>query len=256
MKKYVLFIISILIILFVLPLFLQDPNFINIENSLEGFSLNHILGTDQLGRDVLSRCIFGARNSFLISISVSILSVIVGFLIGVLALSSKIVDELLMRLMDSLKAIPALLFASLLSITIGKNPIVLVVAMSTAFIPQCARLVRSEGRNQIESQHYLAGISLGHDEKFYRFIITFRHSKSVLVNQIPFIFSAAIILEATLSFIGAGLSEEIPTLGSVIQDSRDLLMTKPHLIVIPVIIILFFTLSFSLLGEKLKKRRY
>lgn len=256
MKKYVLFIISILIILFVLPLFLQDPNFINIENSLEGFSLNHILGTDQLGRDVLSRCIFGARNSFLISISVSILSVIVGFLIGVLALSSKIVDELLMRLMDSLKAIPALLFASLLSITIGKNPIVLVVAMSTVFIPQCARLVRSEGRNQIESQHYLAGISLGHDEKFYRFIITFRHSKSVLVNQIPFIFSAAIILEATLSFIGAGLSEEIPTLGSVIQDSRDLLMTKPHLIVIPVIIILFFTLSFSLLGEKLKKRRY
>lgn len=256
MKKYVLFIISILIILFVLPLFLQDPNFINIENSLEGFSLNHILGTDQLGRDVLSRCIFGARNSFLISISVSILSVIVGFLIGVLALSSKIVDELLMRLMDSLKAIPALLFASLLSITIGKNPIVLVVAMSTAFIPQCARLVRSEGRNQIESQHYLAGISLGHDEKFYRFIITFRHSKSVLVNQIPFIFSAAIILEATLSFIGAGLSEEIPTLGSVIQDSRSFLIVKPYLIVLPVVIILFFTLSFSLLGEKLKKRRY
>lgn len=256
MKKYVLFIISILIILFVLPLFLQDPNFINIENSLEGFSLNHILGTDQLGRDVLSRCIFGARNSFLISISVSILSVIVGFLIGVLALSSKIVDELLMRRMDSLKAIPALLFASLLSITIGKNPIVLVVAMSTAFIPQCARLVRSEGRNQIESQHYLAGISLGHDEKFYRFIITFRHSKSVLVNQIPFIFSAAIILEATLSFIGAGLSEEIPTLGSVIQDSRSFLIVKPYLIVLPVVIILFFTLSFSLLGEKLKKRRY
>ena len=255
MKKYLFFIISFLIIIFVLPLFLQDPNSMNIEESLEGFSSYHILGTDQLGRDVLARCITGAKNSFLISISVSILSVLVGFLIGVLALSSRIVDELLMRLMVSLKAIPALLFASLLSVTIGKNPIVLVTAMSTAFIPQCARLVRSEGRNQIESQHYLAGLSLGHDERFYRFIITFRHSKAVLVNQIPFIFSSSIILEATLSFIGAGLNEKAPTLGSVIHDSRDLLMTKPHLIMIPVIIILFFTLSFSILGEKLKKKR-
>ena len=256
MKRLTTIIILFLLILFILPLFLQDPNKVNILESLDSISIKHLLGTDQLGRDVLARCIVGSRNSFLISISVSIFSIIIGFAIGVLSLSSKVVDEILMRLMDSLKAIPAILFASLLSVTVGKNPIVLVIAMSTAFIPQCARLVRSEGKNQIESQHYLAGLSLGHDERFYRFTITFRHSIPVLVNQIPFIFSAAIILEATLSFIGAGLSEEIPTLGSVIQDSRSFLIVKPYLIVLPVVIILFFTLSFSLLGEKLKKRRY
>lgn len=256
MKKSIITLLIIFLSLFLLPLFLKDPNLMNIEESLQGFSINHLLGTDQLGRDYLSRCIVGGRNSLLISLAVTLASILIGFLIGALSLASKLVDEILMRLMDALKGIPALLFASLLSVTIGRSPIILALAMSTAFIPQCARLVRSEGKNQIKSLHYLAGLAMGHDERFYRFSITFRHSIPVLVNQIPFIFSSSIILEATLSFIGAGLSEDIPTLGGVIQSSRDLLMTKPHMILCPVIIILFFTLSFSLLGEKLKNKRY
>lgn len=256
MKKVLIALTFILLLLIITPIILPSPNLMDIDNSLSGPSLKHILGTDSLGRDLFSRCINGARNSFFISFSVALLSTICGFIIGSLSLTSKILDEVLMRLMDSIKALPAILFASLLIVTIGKSAILLVLSLSTAFIPQCARLVRSEGKMQLQSEYYLAGLSLGHDERYYKVILVFRHTLMMLINQIPFIFSSSVILEATLSFIGAGLDETSPTLGGVIQESRAFLLTRPYMIVFPIFLILIFTLTFSFLGERIKKIRH
>ncbi len=256
MKKVLIALTLILFLLIITPIFLPSPNLMDIDNSLSLPSLEHILGTDSLGRDLFSRCINGARNSFFISFSVALLSTVCGFIIGSLSLFSKILDEVLMRLMDSIKALPAILFASLLIVTVGKSTPLLVLSLSTAFIPQCARLVRSEGKMQLQSEYYLAGLSLGHDEKYYKIIIVFRHTLMMLINQIPFIFSSSVILEATLSFIGAGLDETSPTLGGVIQESRGFLLTRPYMIVFPILLILIFTLTFSFLGERIKKIRH
>ncbi|MGN0906214.1 MAG: ABC transporter permease [Bullifex sp.] len=241
----------ILLFVLVLPFFPGDPNEMDLASVLSSPSSEHLLGTDALGRDVLSRLCVGARNSLLIAGSAAILSALIGFLAGTLSLTSKCADEILMRTADAVKALPAVLFASLLMVTSGGGVWTLILVMTAVFTPQCARLVRSEGRKQLASGYFEAAIVTGIRPVKTMLKTVMRHTLPLLRTQLPFIFSAACILEATLSFIGAGVSPEVPTLGQLLSEGRSVFITHPRLVLLPLCILIFFTFCFSLQWKKM-----
>ena len=241
----------IVIIIFISPLFLPDPGEMDMNLVLAGCTHEHLLGTDALGRDLLSRAVAAGRNSLIIAGTSAFLASSLGFLIGTVSLTSKVLDEVLMRCTDAVKALPAVLLSSLLMVTSGGGVLTLVIVMSAVFMPQCARLVRSEGRKQLASGYFEAAIVSGLIPGIAMIRTVMRHTLPLLKAQIPFIFSSACILESTLSFIGAGVSAETPTLGQMISDGRTVFITHPRLVLIPLGMLIFFTLCFSLQWKKM-----
>ena len=137
------FISIIIIIVLSAPFFLPDPNEMDMAAILSLPGPEHLLGTDSLGRDMLSRLASGSRNSVVIAGSVTVFSLLLGLLGGTVSLTSKVADEVIMRTMDALRALPAILLASLMMVSLKGGLWTLVIVLTTVFVPQCARLVRS-----------------------------------------------------------------------------------------------------------------
>lgn len=249
------FVSIIIIIVLVAPFFLSDPNEMDMSSILSPPGSVHLLGTDSLGRDMLSRLVSGSRNSVVIAGSVTVLSLFLGLLGGTVSLTSKVADEVIMRTMDALRALPAILLASLMMASCKGGLWTLVIVLTTVFVPQCARLVRSEGRKQLASGYHEAAIVTGLRQPWAMIRLVIRHALPLLKAQVPFIFSSACILESTLSFIGAGVSASTPTLGQMISEGRGVFMTHPRIVLLPLALLIFFTLCFSLQWKELHPDR-
>ncbi len=234
------------------PLIAGDPMHLTPTDRLLPPSTKHWFGTDQLGRDVYARAIFGARVSLLVGVSVSVLSVSGGLAIGLAAGYWRRVDVFVMRFMDGLMAIPAILLAIAMVSLNQASVLIVVVAISIPEIPRAVRLVRSVVLTVREMPYIEAAVSGGSRGRK----IVLRHilpgTVAPLIVQATYIAASAILIEAGLSFLGAGVPPEIPTWGNMIASSRLFVARAPWTIFAPGLLLALVVLAVNLLGDGLR----
>jgi len=233
----------------------HDPNAQDLAANLAAPSLEHPLGCDKLGRDQLSRLIYGGRVSLTVGVSSVIASVSIGLLIGAIAgYAGGAVDFWLMRLVDVLLAFPGMLLAIALAAVFGPGLPNVVLALSLVGWTGYARLVRGEVLTIRERDHVEAAVALGVAGPS----ILLRHVLPLVVAplavQATFGVASAIVGEASLSFLGLGVQAPTPSWGSMINDGRSFLLVAPHLTIYPGVAILLVVVGVHSLGDRLRDR--
>jgi len=222
--------------------------------TLEGETLQHrfLMGSDSFGRDVYSRVVYGTRVSLLVGISTAVVALALGILFGLVAGFLRRVDGVLMRVMDGLMAIPAILIAIALVAMWRGSLLTVVVAIAIPEIPRVTRLVRSLVLSIREEPYVEAAVSLGTPT----WLIMGRHilpnTVAPLVVQGTFICASGILTEAILSFLGVGLPPEIPTWGNVMAEGRAQFNEYPHNIFFPGVFLALTVLAVNILGDGLR----
>lgn len=229
-----------------------DPTAIAPALRLKPPSPEHLLGTDAYGRDIYSRILYGSRVSLAVGTGATLFSIAIGLVIGVVAGYFRLLDAVIMRIMDGLMAIPGILLAiALISLT-GASVVTVLVAITVPEIPRVVRLVRSVILDVRNEAFVEAAITLGSPMRR----ILLRHmvpsTVAPLIVQGTFVFAAAILTEATLSFLGAGLPSEIPSWGNMMADGRMYFQLIPGLVLYPGLVLALTLLSVNVLGDVLR----
>jgi peptide/nickel transport system permease protein len=223
-------------------------------NSFDGDVIPHwfIMGTDSLGRDIWSRALYGARVSITVGIAVALLALVLGLCVGLTAGYFRRIDGIVMRLMDGVMAIPAILFAVSLVALFGGTLLMVIVAIAVPEIPRVARLVRSVVLSLREEPYVEAAIAL--DTPTWKILI--RHilpnAIAPLIIQGTYVCASAILVEAILSFLGVGLPAELPTWGNIMAEGRSQFNQFPHNVLFPGIFLALTVLSVNVLGDGLR----
>ncbi|MCU4181583.1 ABC transporter permease [Bosea sp. BH3] len=238
----------------VAPLIAGDPMLKLPNRRLRPPSPELWFGTDHLGQDVFARVVYGARVSLIVGFSVAAISVLVGLTIGLFAGYYRWFDNVVMRLMDGLMAIPAILLA-IAMVALNQGSIAIVVAaISIPELPRVVRLVRSIVLSVKELPFVEAARACG--ARTPR--ILFRHimpsTIAPLIVQATYICASAILVEASLSFLGAGVPPEVPSWGNMIASSRLYLARAPWTIFCPAVALALVVLAVNLLGDGLRDR--
>jgi len=233
-------------------LFTVDPLAINPVARLRPPSSRHWFGTDMYGRDIWSRVIYGARVSLIVGFSVALISISVGLAVGLLSGYLRRVDAILMRLMDGLMAIPAILLAIALMALTRPNVRNVIFAITVAEIPRVVRLVRSLVLSLREEIYVQAAIAAGGRLS----VILFRHIlpniAAPLLVQGTYVFAAAILIEAALSFLGAGTPPDVPSWGNMIAEGRNFFLVAGWLVLVPGLFLSVTVLAVNLIGDGLR----
>jgi peptide/nickel transport system permease protein len=242
----------ILIALFAPYLHTVDPTFIDTRVRLRPPSSGFWFGTDAFGRDVYSRVVYGTRISLIVGLVVAFVSILIGTIIGVVSGYLRWLDSVIMRVMDGLMAIPGILLAvSLISLS-GSSIRTVIIAIAIPEIPRVVRLVRGVVLTVREEPYIEAAIGLGTPD----YLILVRHiipnTFAPLMVQATYTCAAAILLEAILSFLGAGISPEIPTWGNIIAEGRIYFQLLPHIIFFPGFMLSLTVLTVNLFGDGLR----
>lgn len=227
-----------------------DPAAQDLTNRLQGMSWAHPFGTDQLGRDVLSRMIYGARISLCIGIFPTLISMILGTVLGLISgYLGKTADFIIMRLADITMAFPSLLLAMVVMYTLGNGIINIFLALTIVSWAGTARVVRSQTLSLREKEYVEAARSMGVGS----FKIMFRH---ILPNCLPSLIvlftlniPGSILSESSLSFLGIGAQSPATSWGLMVSEGKDYLFTNPVIAIAPGVAILVLALAFNFLGD-------
>ena len=230
-----------------------DPDIVNVGERLQGISSKHILGTDDLGRDLFTRALYGGRVSLLVGFSSMIVSVIIGTCVGTISgYMGGTVDIILMRIVDILLSVPSLLLIIVFYSFVSPNIVTLVIMLSMFSWTNVARIVRAETLSIKERDYVIAAKSLGVSD----FVIIIRHIIPNLASQIIVAASLsiahAILDESALSFLGYGVQLPKSSWGSMLQTAQKYILYDPLLAIVPGILILFTVLCFNILGDVLQ----
>lgn len=237
------------------PFLPLTPNAIDLPNILDAPSPSQPLGTDDLGRPVLDRLVVGSRTSFLVAVSVVVLSLVLGVLIGgVAGFAGGWLDLIIVRVIDIFLAFPGILLAIALAAVLGPGLANLVVALAAVGWVGYARLTRAQVLSLRSRDHVLAARALA--VPGYR--ILFRHllplALAPLIVEATFGVASVVVAEAGLSFLGLGVQPPSASWGSMIRDGVDYMLVSPHLVLAPGLALVCVVLAANLAGDQLRDR--
>jgi peptide/nickel transport system permease protein len=227
----------------------HDPLLLAPSQRLKSASAQFLLGTDGYGRDVLSRILYGGRISLLIGLGAAVFSIGIGLAIGLVSGFFKWLDAVIMRVMDGLMAIPSILLAIAVVSLSGASLTTVLVAITIPEIPRVARLVRSVVLSAREEPYVEAAISVGSSLPKIMWRHLMPNTIAPLIVQGTYVCASAILTEAILSFLGAGISPETPTWGNIMAEGRAYFQIKPQLIFWPGLMLSIAILSVNLIGD-------
>jgi peptide/nickel transport system permease protein len=222
--------------------------------TLEGETLQHtfLMGSDSFGRDIYSRVVYGTRVSLVVGIATALLALAVGIVGGLLAGYLRWLDGILMRFMDGIMAIPAILIAIALVALWRGSLVTVVIAIAIPEIPRVTRLVRSLVLSIREEPYVEAAIALGTPTWKILFGHILPNCMAPLLVQGTFTCAFAILVEAILSFLGVGLPPDIPTWGNIMAEGRAQFVSFPHNVFFPGIFLAVTVLAVNILGDGLR----
>lgn len=217
------------------------------------FSTGHVFGTDEFGRDILSRIMKGTSVSFIISISATSLGAVIGIFMGVWAgyLGGK-ADNIIMRFADILFSFPSLLLAIFIMAILGEHTYNVVLAIGIVYIPQFARISRGAIIALKGNEFIRAAKSNGAGRSYILVHHLLPNITAPLIVQISLSLSTAILLESALSFLGLGVQPPNPSWGNMLSSARKVMMFAPWTAVYPGLAIVLLVLGFNLLGDGLR----
>lgn len=228
------------------------PNKLSIVNKLKPPSMANFFGTDEFGRDIFSRAIFAGRISLMVSLGVVAISTVLGVILGVAAGFFRRVDAPISRLLDAMMSFPDILLAIALVAALGPSLTTVILALGITYAPRLARIIRGSTLVLRELPYIEAAVAMG----LPTWQILLRHVllnlASPILVQATFVFASAMLAEASLSFLGVGVSTDMPTWGTMLASGREYMNNAPWLMVFPGLAIVFSVLSLQLLGDGLR----
>ena len=247
-----LVIANVLVALAATPLAGVDPQALDVKARLAKPTAQHWFGTDHVGRDAWSRVIHGARLSMIVGASVVAVSFVGGVLFGVLGGYFRGLDNVLMRVMDGLMAFPGIILAIAMMASLGPSVLNVIVALGVVYIPRVARIVRGSVLVIRETPYVEAARALGIGDGRIIALHVLPNCLSPVIVQGTFIFAAAVLGEAALSFLGVGVPPQIPSWGNVLAEGRSYLQQAPWLTLFPGAAIMASILGLNLFGDGLR----
>jgi peptide/nickel transport system permease protein len=229
-----------------------DPTKVNVENRLLPPSSMHFFGTDDFGRDIFSRVIYGGKMSLAIGAAVVLLAVGIGTLIGLFAGYFKMVDNILMRVMDGLMSFPGLVLAISMVGVLGMGFTTVIISLGVVYIPRIARVVRGSVLVVREYPFIEAEKALGASNIYILFYHILPNCLSPIIVQSSFVFSYAILGEAALSFLGVGVPPIIPSWGNILSEARLYIVQAWWIAVFPGVAIMLTVLGLNMFGDGLR----
>ena len=220
---------------------------------VEGGNPRFPLGTDPLGRDMLSRIIYGARISLFIGLAVMVVSAVVGVALGLAAAAfGGIVDVVILRVMDLIVAIPSLVLAILIIAVIGPNLTNTIVAVTIVYLPRYVRLIRASALSELSRDYVTAARVAGVGKLRLMLATVLPNCLAPLIVQAALGVSDAILEAAGLGFLGLGAQPPTPEWGSMLADSREFILAAPWIVTVPGLAILITVVSINLFGDGLR----
>ena len=231
-----------------------DPTKMSASEKLQGISLRHPMGTDNMGRDVLSRVMYGSRITLLIAIGTVAIGSVVGTIIGALTgYFGGMFDEVTMRIIDALFAFPSILLALVIVSVFGTGWLQLLISLGIAFVPSYARIVRGEVL-RCRNMDYVENARLqGVSNLRMIFVHILPNIKGVMASSIMIGFNNAVLAEAGLSYLGVGSQPPYASLGKMLSDAQQYMFTTPSYVLCPGIVIVLMVLGFAFLGEGISR---
>ena len=249
----------IIVLLFVLiavfgPLIAPySPVKIDVAHKLESPSVQHWLGTDNFGRDTLSRLIYGSRNSLMVGVVAVVIAAFVGISAGMLAgFYGGWINIVIMRIVDALMSFPMILLALLIAGLLGSGLRNVMIALGVAMIPVYARLMCGQVLSIRENDYVMAGKSMGSSGLRQLFIHILPNSFPPLIVLVTMQIGSAILAEAGLSYLGIGITPPEPSWGAMVNDGFKFVITNPLLSFVPGLAIMLVVFAFSMVGDGLR----
>lgn len=230
----------------------HDPMQLAVRNRLQAPSLVHWMGTDELGRDVFTRLLYAGRTSLAVGFAVVILAALAGVTLGLLAGFFRRLDAPISRVVDAMMAFPDILLAIALVAALGPSAANVVIALAIVYAPRIARVVRASTLVIRELPYVEAARALGVPTPVILVRHVLRNVVSPLLVQATFVFANSILAEAGLSFLGVGVSPQVPTWGTMISVGRQFLDAAPWIMWAPGAAIVLTVLSLQLVGDGLR----
>ena len=231
-----------------------DPTQMNATAKLQGISLQHIMGTDHMGRDVFSRVLYGSRVTLVIAAGTVLIGAGIGTLLGALTgYFGGIFDEIMMRIIDALFAFPSVLLALVFVSLFNSGTYEVMIALGIAFIPSFARIVRSEFLRYRSMDYVESARIQGASDLRIIFEHIMPNVRGILLSSVLIGFNNAVLAEAGLSYLGIGSQPPYASLGKMLSDAQQYMFSAPAYVLGPGMMIVFMVLGFSLLGEGVRK---
>ena len=247
--------VALLAALFPSLLATHDPLAMDLPCKFQGPSAKHLLGTDELGRDLWSRIVYGARVSMSVGLGSATLAMLIGVPLGLFAgFKGGLLDSIIMRVMDAFMSFPSIILAMLLMTIFKASTMTLLLTIAIVSFPAYGRIVRSAVLSVKERDYIEAARAFGAKPGYLMFRAILPNCSSGIIVQFSLFTASAILIEASLSFLGLGIRAPAPAWGSMLSYAKQHIEQSSTYILVPAITIFLVVLSINLLGDELRER--